>query len=72
MQRVAAVQAQQEREIAELRARSAVLAERWMGVGIVGAGEVWGEWKGRIEGVEREVRRREAARERQRERDEME
>ena len=64
LERIAKVQAEQAREITELRSRSAVLAERWMAVGIVAGGEVWGEWEGRVEDVEREIRRREVVRER--------
>ncbi|EEP78826.1 predicted protein [Uncinocarpus reesii 1704] len=44
-------------ELAELRARSALLMKRWMEVGIVGGGEVWGEWEERVRMAEREVRR---------------
>ena len=56
------MQAAQADEIAELRARSAVVVKRWMEVGVVGGGEVWGEWEGRVEGVERAVRRVEGVR----------
>jgi hypothetical protein len=38
-----------------------------MEVGIVGAGEVWGEWEERVEDVEKGVRRREVLRERDQE-----
>ncbi|PGH12296.1 hypothetical protein AJ79_04362 [Helicocarpus griseus UAMH5409] len=57
LDRLAAVQEQQAEEVAQLRARSALLAKRWVEVGVVGAGEVWGEWEGRVERVERGVRR---------------
>lgn len=40
------------------------MLQRWYEVGLVGSGEAWAEWEGRLEGVEREVRRREAFRER--------
>ncbi|OJD23794.1 hypothetical protein ACJ73_04854 [Blastomyces percursus] len=55
LDRLAAVQEQQAAEIAELRARSALVAKRWVEVGILGGSEVWAEWEGRIERVERGV-----------------
>ncbi|KKZ63680.1 hypothetical protein EMCG_01987 [[Emmonsia] crescens] len=63
LDRLAAVQEQQALEIAELRARSALVAKRWMEVGVLGGSEVWAEWEGRIERVERGVRRLEGKRE---------
>ncbi|KAK2794020.1 hypothetical protein FQN50_009954 [Emmonsiellopsis sp. PD_5] len=62
LDRLAAVQAQQAAEVAELRVRSALVAKRWVEVGVVGGSEVWGEWEGRVEGVERGVRRVEGGR----------
>ncbi|KAK2748022.1 hypothetical protein FQN55_004571 [Onygenales sp. PD_40] len=62
LDRLAAVQTQQAEEVAELRARSALVAKRWVEVGVVGGSEVWGEWEGRVEGVERGVRRVEGIR----------
>ncbi|KGM91596.1 uncharacterized protein PADG_12276 [Paracoccidioides brasiliensis Pb18] len=64
LDRLAAVQEQQAAEIAELRARSALLAKRWVEVGVVGGSEVWGEWEGRVERVEKAVRRLEVEAER--------
>ncbi|KAL2379809.1 nuclear distribution protein, variant 2 [Blastomyces gilchristii SLH14081] len=63
LDRLAAVQEQQAAEIAELRARSALVAKRWVEVGVLGGSEVWAEWEGRIERVERGVRRLERRRE---------
>ncbi|PGH34861.1 hypothetical protein GX50_02311 [[Emmonsia] crescens] len=63
LDRLAAVQEQQALEIAELRARSALVAKRWVEVGVLGGSEVWAEWEGRIERVERGVRRLEGRRE---------
>lgn len=57
------MQEQQALEIAELRARSALVAKRWVEVGVLGGSEVWAEWEGRIERVERGVRRLEGRRE---------
>ncbi|KLJ13140.1 hypothetical protein EMPG_11923 [Blastomyces silverae] len=54
---LSAVQEQQTAEIAALRARSALVAKRWVEVGALGGSEVWAEWEGRIERVERGVRR---------------
>lgn len=56
-------QAEQAREMAELRTRSALLMKRWMEVGIVGGGEVWGDWEERVREVERGVRQFEVSRE---------
>ncbi|KAL4884176.1 hypothetical protein BJY04DRAFT_215606 [Aspergillus karnatakaensis] len=55
------VQEEQAREISELRVRSANAVKRFYELGVLGAGEVWGEWEGRVEGVERGVRRGEVA-----------
>ncbi|EAS31317.3 nuclear distribution protein RO10 [Coccidioides immitis RS] len=53
-------QEKQANEVAELRARSALLMKRWLEVGIVGGGEVWGEWEEKVRMAERAVRRLEA------------
>ncbi|KAJ0427014.1 hypothetical protein BJY00DRAFT_306999 [Aspergillus carlsbadensis] len=58
-------QEEQAHEIAELRVRTAKVLQRWYEVSVLGGGEVWGEWEGRIEGVERGVRRGEVNRERE-------
>lgn len=63
LEKLAEVQREQASEVAELRARSAVLIKRWMEVGVLGGGEVWSEWEERVEGVERGVRRAERERE---------
>ena len=60
--RLAQLQTAQAKEISELRVRSASVLQRWYEIGLVGSGEVWAEWEGRIEGVERETRRREVGR----------
>lgn len=64
LDRAATKQAEQAAAISDLRVRSARVLQRWYEVGLVGSGEAWAEWEGRIEGVEREVRRREVFRER--------
>lgn len=64
MDRLAQTQAEQARDISELRVRTARVLQRWYEVGIVGSGECWAEWEGRLEDVEREVRRREVIKER--------
>ncbi|KAL3486715.1 hypothetical protein BJX62DRAFT_241681 [Aspergillus germanicus] len=58
-------QEEQAREVAELRVRTAKVLQRWYEVSVLGGGEVWGEWEGRIEGVERGVRRGEVNKERE-------
>ena len=42
--------------------RSARALQRWYEVGVVGSGECWAEWEGRLGDVEREVRRVEVLR----------
>jgi hypothetical protein len=60
LDRLARVQEQQAAELADLRARSALLMKRWVEVGIVGGGELWAEWEGSVERAEKAVRRMEA------------
>lgn len=67
LDRVAQMQDQQAAEISELRIRTARVLQRWYDVGLVGSGECWAEWEGRLEDVEREVRRREVIRQRREE-----
>ncbi|KAJ5794895.1 hypothetical protein N7457_001494 [Penicillium paradoxum] len=67
LDRVAQMQNEQAAEISELRIRTARVLQRWYDVGIVGSGECWAEWEGRLEDVEREVRRREVTRQRREE-----
>lgn len=64
LDRLAQAQAQQAESISELRVRTARALQRWYEVGLVGSGECWAEWEGRLEDVEREVRRREVIKER--------
>lgn len=52
-------QDEQAKSISELRVRTAAMLRRWCEVGVVGGGECWVEWEGRLETTEREVRRRE-------------
>lgn len=65
MERVAELQEEQGRSVAELRVRTARVLQRWYELGLVGNGECWAEWEGRLEGVERGVRRGEVARARE-------
>ncbi|KAL5002859.1 hypothetical protein BDV10DRAFT_181078 [Aspergillus recurvatus] len=62
MDQLAAKQDEQSREIAELRVRTAKVLQRYYEVSLLGGGEVWGEWEGRIESVERGVKRAEITR----------
>ncbi|PLN81569.1 nuclear distribution protein RO10 [Aspergillus taichungensis] len=59
---LAQTQEDQAGEVAELRVRSARALQRWYEVGVVGSGECWAEWEGRLGDVEREVRRVEVLR----------
>ncbi|KAK5093704.1 hypothetical protein LTR70_005703 [Exophiala xenobiotica] len=43
-------------EVQKLRDRSAKVLEWWVKTGVVGMGELWEDWEGRVRGVEREVR----------------
>lgn len=61
MEKLSGVQSGQAREIAELRVRTAKVLQRFYEVSLLGGSEVWGEWEGRIESVERGVRRGEVA-----------
>lgn len=57
-------QEEQARDISELRMRTAKALQRWYEIGLVGGGECWAEWEGRLEDVEREMKREEVVRER--------
>ena len=52
---------EQAKEIAQLRARSAHILQRWYEVSVLAGNECWVEWEGRCEEVERMVRRKERA-----------
>ncbi|KAL4981105.1 hypothetical protein BDW66DRAFT_146871 [Aspergillus desertorum] len=62
MNQLAAKQDEQSREIAELRVRTAKVLQRYYEISLLGSGEVWGEWEGRMESVDRGLRRVEVAR----------
>jgi hypothetical protein len=62
LERLAQTQSEQAAEISELRVRTARVLQRWYDVGLVGSGECWAEWEGRLEDVEREIRRGEVVR----------
>lgn len=49
-------------EIAQLKARSAVVIEWWVKTGVVGMGELWDDWEDRVTICERTVRREERRR----------
>ena len=68
--RLANLELQQNRqaeEMAELRARSAKLIQRWYELRVLGHGECWAEWEVRMEGFEKEVRKLENGRRREEE-----
>ncbi|KAI2793773.1 hypothetical protein POX_a00358 [Penicillium oxalicum] len=62
LDQIAQTQDEQAMQLSELRVRTARVLQRWYEVGVVGSGECWAEWEGRLESVEREVRRREVVR----------
>jgi len=55
--KVEALQVAQNAEIAELRERSAAVIQRWYTMDILRAGDSLAELEGRVEQVERDVRR---------------
>jgi len=57
--RLELLQNSQEREMAELRLRSAAAIKRWYELEVLGASECWTEWEGRMTEVEKMVRRKE-------------
>ncbi|PIG87747.1 nuclear distribution protein RO10 [Aspergillus arachidicola] len=64
LDQLALVQEEQAKQISELRVRTARALQRWYEIALVGGGECWAEWEGRLEDVEREVKREEVVRER--------
>ncbi|KAL8751087.1 MAG: hypothetical protein Q9199_006653 [Rusavskia elegans] len=58
------LQEAQAKEMAVLRARSARVVQRWYELGVLGQGECWAEWEGRMEECEKKVRRAEGDRKR--------
>ncbi|KAK4991934.1 hypothetical protein LTR66_006424 [Elasticomyces elasticus] len=65
LQKVEAKQRAQDDEIAMLRARSAEASKRWYELSVLGQGECWSEWEGRLARVERDVWREEGRRRRE-------
>jgi hypothetical protein len=59
------VQKAQAQEMADLRLRTAAVMQRWYEIGILGQGECWSEWEGRLMEVEKTTRREESARARE-------
>ncbi|THC98373.1 hypothetical protein EYZ11_002154 [Aspergillus tanneri] len=64
LDKLAQTQEDQAKQISELRIRTARALQRWYEVALLGGGECWAEWEGRLEDVEREVKRQEVMRER--------
>ncbi|KAI5290492.1 hypothetical protein KEM54_001382 [Ascosphaera aggregata] len=56
LDKLAAEQAEQTRQVAELRTKSALLMQRWVEVGVLTSSEVWNEWEERVGRVERKIR----------------
>ncbi|KAL8748343.1 MAG: hypothetical protein Q9184_007374 [Pyrenodesmia sp. 2 TL-2023] len=59
---LAKLQDMQSQEMAALRARSTKAVQRWYELGVLGQGECWAEWEGRMEECEKKVRRLEGGR----------
>ncbi|KAL8681191.1 MAG: hypothetical protein Q9186_002648 [Xanthomendoza sp. 1 TL-2023] len=62
--KVQSLQAAQGKEMAALRAGSAKAIQRWYELGVLGQGECWAEWEGRMEECEKRTRRIEGDRKR--------
>ena len=71
MAKVELEQEGQEREIADLRERSAKVVQTWYEAGVRGEGECWGEWEGRVTEVEKGIRRKELMRRREEEEEQV-
>lgn len=67
IEKAAAKQEEQAKELAELRSRSAAAVERWYETGVLGMSERWAEWEERMRDVEIVVRRLEAVKKREEE-----
>ena len=65
LDRAREVQSAQAAELAELRARSASVVEKWYDGGVLGMGERWTDWEERLREGEILVRRREAVKKRE-------
>jgi len=63
--RLELLQESREREVAELRLRSAAAIKRWYELEVLGGSECWTEWEGRMTKAEKMVRRRENLRARE-------
>lgn len=59
------LQDSQAKEMAALRARSARAVQRWYELGVLGQGECWADWEGRMEECEKRVRRLEGRKKRE-------
>ena len=59
MAKLELLQESQAKEMAELRLRSASIIQRWYELGVLGGGQRWTEWEGRVANVEKVVRQEE-------------
>lgn len=59
MAKLELLQESQAKEVAELRSRSASIIQRWYELGVLGGGQCWTEWEGRVANVEKVVRQEE-------------
>ena len=65
MQRLRAHQARQARDLARLRHQSARMVERWYQTTVLGSGDCWAEWDGRVTELAQLVQRVERQRARE-------
>ncbi|MCJ1473917.1 hypothetical protein MMC13_002573 [Lambiella insularis] len=63
--KVELLQKSQSLQLAELRVRTASVLQRWYEIGVLGRGECWTEWEGRMMEVEKVLRREEGSRARE-------
>lgn len=61
--RLELLQTEQEKELTELKKRSALILQRWYAVDVLGVGDCWAEAEGRVTAVEQTIRRVETTRE---------
>ena len=59
--RLELLQDSQAKEMADLRLRSASVMQRWYELGVLGGGDCWAEWEGRVAKVEKRVRQDEVS-----------
>lgn len=56
--RLELLQAEQEKQVSELKKRSAAVLQRWYAVDVLGVGDCWAEAENRVTAIEQAVRRK--------------